>query len=246
MSDYTKVYDGATLDSGEATLAGADFDVDFAAIEVAVATKTDKAVPTLVNSIGLLDVNGNLLSSEIEISTDGTAADNSDANVMTEKAVVTYVAANGGAPKGCLVYKSSLQTVAGSSSFTPLTFNTGNGVELYDTDACHDMTTNGDRLTVPAGFTRIKVSAGFYWSGFGYEQMAGTISKGGSTGAYIGMPWAESNRDSGTASQHNSLNLQSGILTVTAGEFFRFEIASPVAGWSTQTNSTWFQMELLA
>lgn len=42
MSDYTKVYDGAALDTAEAVLAGADFDVDFSAIEVAVATKADK------------------------------------------------------------------------------------------------------------------------------------------------------------------------------------------------------------
>jgi len=91
MSDYTKIYDGAALDTAEATIAGADFDVDFNALEVAVATKADKVSGHTTNSIGLVDVNGNLLSSEVTISTDGTMAGNSDSDVPTEKAVVTYV-----------------------------------------------------------------------------------------------------------------------------------------------------------
>ena len=91
MSDYTKVYDGAAKDTAESTLAGADFDVDFDAIETAIATKVDKISGHTTNSIGLIDVNGNLISSEILIDTDGTLAGNSDSAISTEKAVKTYV-----------------------------------------------------------------------------------------------------------------------------------------------------------
>lgn len=42
MSDYTKVYDGAAKDTAKSTVAGADFDVEFDAIETAVATKANK------------------------------------------------------------------------------------------------------------------------------------------------------------------------------------------------------------
>ena len=91
MADYTKVYDGAAKDTGESVITGADFDTEFDAIETSNNTKADKDVPVATNSIGLLDVNGNLLSSEVLIDTDGTLAGNSDAAIPTEKAVKTYV-----------------------------------------------------------------------------------------------------------------------------------------------------------
>jgi len=93
MTDYTKVYDGAAKDTAESVITGADHDVEYDAIETAIATKADKDVPIATNSIGLLDVNGNPLSSEVLISTDGTMAGNSDSAVPTEKAVPTDVSA---------------------------------------------------------------------------------------------------------------------------------------------------------
>jgi hypothetical protein len=42
MSDYTKIYDGASYDSTEAVLSGAVFDTEFTAISVAVNSKLDK------------------------------------------------------------------------------------------------------------------------------------------------------------------------------------------------------------
>ncbi len=48
--------------------------------------------PTADN-IGSVDQDGNVTDSGVDISTDGTLGDNSDTSVPTEKAVVTYVAA---------------------------------------------------------------------------------------------------------------------------------------------------------
>ena len=100
MSNYTKIYDGAALDTAEATIAGADFDVEFDAIEIAIATKAESEVTPTVNDVGILDVNGNVISSGIQYSTvlvdsdidiDGTLAADSDLVVPSQKAVKTYV-----------------------------------------------------------------------------------------------------------------------------------------------------------
>lgn len=117
MSDYTKIYDGAAKDTAKSAITGADFDVEFAALEVAVATKANKVSGHTTNSIGLLDVNGNPISSEVLIDTDGTLAGNSDSAIPTEKAVKTYVDTEV-AGAGIGINYQTVQTITSGSDIT--------------------------------------------------------------------------------------------------------------------------------
>ena len=63
MTDYSKTYDGATKDSSNDTILGADFDTEFTNISTMSATKADKVVGAVSGNIAELDGNGNLVDS---------------------------------------------------------------------------------------------------------------------------------------------------------------------------------------
>lgn len=70
MADYTTAYNGAAKDSAQSVLAGADYDVEFAALEVAIATKANKTgAPATTDNLAMLTATGDLADSLIE--TDG-------------------------------------------------------------------------------------------------------------------------------------------------------------------------------
>ena len=55
MTDYTKVYDGAAKDTNESTITGADHDVEYDAIETAIATKQDSDVAVILTGAQTLE-----------------------------------------------------------------------------------------------------------------------------------------------------------------------------------------------
>jgi hypothetical protein len=65
VSDYTKVFDGATKDSGNATVLGADHDTEFDAISTAIASKMDKVTGATLGNLAELDADGNLVDSGV-------------------------------------------------------------------------------------------------------------------------------------------------------------------------------------
>jgi len=65
MSDYTKVFDGASKDAAESTVLGADHDTEFNAIATAISSKADKVVAATSGNIAELDADGNLVDSGI-------------------------------------------------------------------------------------------------------------------------------------------------------------------------------------
>lgn len=74
--------------------------------------------------------------------------------------VPVWYAAGGGAPAfgGALVNKTADQTIS-NVTMTPIVFDG----EVYDTDAIHDPATNPSRLTVPAGWSKVRLTASVRW-----------------------------------------------------------------------------------
>lgn len=72
MTDYTKVYDGAAKDTAESVITGADHDVEYDALEVAVATKSNKILSATNNNLLSMDANGDMKDSGIVTDGAGT------------------------------------------------------------------------------------------------------------------------------------------------------------------------------
>lgn len=144
MSKYTKVYDGAALDTAEAVLAGADFDVDFNAIEIADATKVDKESTQTITGdktftgtlagAGLRDAFypvGTIYSSTNNVSPStfigGTWTSLQGKVLMAEDGTSGYVAGNEGGSKDAV-------NIAHTHSVSGTTNTTGNHThtERYD------------------------------------------------------------------------------------------------------------------
>lgn len=86
MSDYSKIYDGASKDATDATILGADFDTEFDNIETAIATKTDKVTPTVANNVATLNGVGNLADSGKQ-PPNGTIVGTTDSQILTNKTI---------------------------------------------------------------------------------------------------------------------------------------------------------------
>ena len=115
MSNYTKSTNFTAKDalpSGDSgkIIRGSEFDTEFVAIQTAVATKTDKAVPSAAGNIATLDVGGNLTDSTRAVPT-GDFVGTTDTQTLTNK---TIAAADN--------TLTGVATLAGTETFTNKTF----------------------------------------------------------------------------------------------------------------------------
>jgi len=156
--------------------------------------------------------------------------------------------------RGALVYKSANETIT-TATYTHLSFNT----ESYDTDTIHDTVTNNQRLTVPAGVTKIKLSAQVCWAITPSSAMKGCfISKNDETTTpTCSVPGLPCNVEEAIAdgSRRNIQNIASPIITVTAGDYFTLCVYHDAGsnldllaqtGYSPVNAYTWFAMEIIA
>lgn len=145
--------------------------------------------------------------------------------------------------RGAMVKKSANQTNVAAIGFpgTVLSWDQ----EEYDTDDIHDNSTNNTRLTVPAGVTRVRLSANVEWvpEGTGPDR-AITMQKNGSE--IIGL--AQALQGQSAAANRQRQNIISAVMTVVATDYFE------VFAWSSQTDQddvvgndpgTWFTMEII-
>lgn len=143
-----------------------------------------------------------------------TASSNAGAAVnfaAGTKRVSLVLAAKQAQFRGCMAYKSADQTTANYTTPTAVTWD----AEVYDTDSIHDNVTNTSRMTVPAGVTKVRVGATLALGVVTADNYAvGTITKNGAT--FVGAP--NSAQESGTTSP--TVTLASGVLAVTAGDYF--------------------------
>jgi hypothetical protein len=133
--------------------------------------------------------------------------------------------------KYCLLSKTADQSIAASTN-TPITFDT----EVADVGGWHSTLSNTDRLTVPIGVSRVRVTAGIKGSNVA-NQFVPAIWKNGAV-TYAGA----ATRDNDTDGQDYS-NLFTAIIAVVPGDYFQ------LIGWSSTARDiigdadTWFSIE---
>lgn len=140
--------------------------------------------------------------------------------------------------KGALAYASATQSIANSGN---IAFSN----EIYDTNGIFESVTNPDRLTVPSGVQKIRITGQV------------TVSQT-SGGTYRGIVLNKNGGSFGGASGNSQalsvlfdlvMPISSPILTVSAGDYFTiqyFEDGTGINNIVGGSANTWFAMELIA
>jgi len=169
-----------------------------------------------------------------------SAADNS-----TKLATTAYADAVLPSFRGCLVGLTNTLTINDESA-TSVLYN----IEQYDTDTIHDLTTNKDRLYVPTGVTKVRMTAQIFMSDADRTTITDEqyfILKNGLSN-YTGAP--HSRIDYTPLSQEACIQLTSPILEVTDTDYFTVSITLDTSGgaaiWlKTGGQYNWFAMEVI-
>lgn len=145
--------------------------------------------------------------------------------------------------RGTLVYNNTNQSIPTNTS-TYLSFNS----EIYDTSSIHDTVTNNSRLTVPAGVTKVKLSAKAYWEAPGLTNFLVSVYIRKNGNNYPGMA-AVAGPASGAISTVTIQQAFSSVVNVNPGDYFEVLV---VHGYGSNINvsnydgsSTWFAMEII-
>lgn len=144
----------------------------------------------------------------------------------------------GGAHAGALLTRSTDQSISDNSNTA-----VGWDGEAYDTDGFHDNSVNNSRLTVPAGVSKVILSAQIRWD----SNTSGTreilLHKNGSA-SFDGRPFQHIEAQSGRTVQ----GFVSPVLSVTPGDYFEL-IAWQDSGGARNVEAhaaTWFSLQVIA
>lgn len=136
--------------------------------------------------------------------------------------------------RGALVSELADQTIPNTTN-TKITF----GSESYDTDSIHDTGSNTERLTVPAGVSKVRINGEVQWDGdgTGYRRIKllkdNTIIIPGSIQTLTGI-----------AAELVVSRIVSAILPVSPGEYFEIQVYQN-SGGNLDTLESWFAMEII-
>jgi len=146
--------------------------------------------------------------------------------------------------RGAVVYNSAPQVMT-NASYNHLTFDS----EEYDTSGIHDTGSNTNRLTVPSGVTRVRLSAGVSFGASATGIRSAFISKNDETSTPTGSAGLPTMRISASSSGATDISLASGVITVTAGDFFSLACLHTHGSDLYTANSlgfyTYFSMEII-
>lgn len=140
--------------------------------------------------------------------------------------------------RGCLLYKSAAQSIAtGLGTPVDLTWDS----EEYDTSSFHDTVTNNERITIPAGVSRVRLTAGVVWASNSTGNRAVTFNKTGST-----FRGGSSELDVAISSTM-AMHISSAVVTVTSGNYFTVTAAQDSGGALNVNaeNRTFFALEVI-
>lgn len=137
---------------------------------------------------------------------------------------------------GCVVKKSGPQTIP-SATHTALSFET----EISDTGEFHSTVSNTSRLTVPPGVSRVKVRANAVFAASGVGARSLRILKNGAS--MEGVPFIRMVNTG--ASLAAVINVASGVLNVTPGDYFEASVYQDSGGNLNvlADEATWFEIE---
>lgn len=112
-------------------------------------------------------------------------------------------------------------------------------VEEYDTDDFHNTVTNPSRFTIPAGVTKIILSAQVIWGGVSAGDRAVFIHKNGD-GEFPGRPYAYQDASAVTVA-----NIKSPPLAVVENDYFELKVwqNSGTSRSLLQDYKSWFSIE---
>lgn len=132
--------------------------------------------------------------------------------------------------RGVLVYNNP--STPGSTDITWAS-------ELYDTDNIHSILSNTERLTVPAGVTKVKLIARISslsgTVGGGFLVKNNTIFTGGASSSYGVSPGGLFN-----------IGIDSAVLPVVGGDFFTVRtVGGATTPATTDGSYQWFAMEII-
>jgi len=179
-----------------------------------------------------------ILSDSVLVRTEITTPDaNGDININSKGTGKVLINGKQQGFRGCLVKPTVVFSVPDSTdSWIPF------DDEEYDTDGIHDTVTNNDRLTVPAGVTKVKIT--------GHIQFSSTSTVGRRTLEIVKntstIPSGVSlENKAASAAGTTPCNVFSATLEVTGGDYFRLR-ARQDSGISLNTFTTsWFAMEII-
>ena len=138
---------------------------------------------------------------------------------------------------GALVVKTGNQSIP-ASTVTALAF----AGEAYDTDALHDPVTNNNRLTVPAGFNRVRLTGAVIWASSAVGDRIIWFRKNGAN--FIGQSAHHLE-----ASTNTEDSIASPVVEVVAGDWFElvvFQNSGAALNLIGPDNNTSFSIELVS
>ncbi len=143
--------------------------------------------------------------------------------------------------RGALLDNSVAQSIP-NAVFTVINWD----AETYDTDAFHDNSTNNSRITIPAGITRIKLSANMWFDADNTGSRRAEIIKNGSATAYDGQGVVTIDAISNTVP--NIQLLETAPIIVIAGDFFELRVtqsSGAALDFESQEGGCWFGIEVI-
>ncbi len=132
--------------------------------------------------------------------------------------------------RGALVNRSTGQSIP-SDAWTALSWNAAS----YNTSSFWSAG-SPTRLTVPAGVTKVRLTAGLDFYNSFPELIVSQIWKNGLAGA--GLPMVR-----GTGNGGGGLSLSSAVLNVSSGDYFTLNVYQANASAQNTHTSTWFAIE---
>ncbi len=102
---------------------------------------------------------------------------------------------------------------------TPVNFQS----EVYDTAAIHDNVTNNSRFTIPAGWVKVRLTAGIVWQASESGDRIIQFFKNGVT--FLGMTMHRKNAASSSADA-----ISSPVVPVVVADYFEFAVWQNTSG----------------
>ena len=156
--------------------------------------------------------------------------------VLDDDTATEALATLGLATGGALVTNSANQAVGGAMAFD---------TEIYDTAGIHDTAVNNSRLTVPAGITKVRLTACIETEASASTYLMVRILKNNSIVA--GLP---SSKIAPIGTANNLIAVHSAPVDAVAGDYFTVNVYTSAGTENVYAQSasfsTWFAMELVS